>query len=177
MVGKRSISYRGADSNRRNPLNQTDEEEPLLNRRPGDLESHGSYNTNGNNHFNGYTPRRQNGRAKGRPGVFQFQDAARTALADMRREELKKALLHGIDRDALEKYRKTDQDLKCIENKQVRRFYEEQNERLNDWLEVDTVVTAIADDVLESMDPDPDRDGDHEVPGITLSFSLQPWAL
>lgn len=34
--------------------------------------------------------------------------------------------------------------------------------QLNDWLEVDAVVMAVADDVLESMDPDPDGDGHHE---------------
>jgi len=46
--------------------------------------------------------------------------------------------------------------------KGLKAFYEEQNRRLNDWLEVDTIVMAIADDVLESMDPDPDNDGDRE---------------
>lgn len=47
-----------------------------------------------------------------------------------------------------------------MSNKKVRAFYEEQNERLDDILEVDTVVMAIADDVLESMNPqDLDNDG------------------
>lgn len=49
--------------------------------------------------------------------------------------------------------------LKSIENKGVRHFYEEQNEALSDWLEVDSVVRSIADDILESFDPDRDHDG------------------
>ncbi|KAH6895981.1 hypothetical protein B0T10DRAFT_479254 [Thelonectria olida] len=49
-----------------------------------------------------------------------------------------------------------------MNNKKLRAFYKAQNERLNDWLEVDAVVMAIADDALESMNPDPDHDGDLE---------------
>ena len=97
-----------------------------------------------------------------RPRVFKFQEVAMTALEDARREQLKKDLLKGIDREALEKFRKSDDELKAIKNKDVRRFYETQNARLDDWLEVDVVLMAIADDVLESMNPDPDRDGDLE---------------
>lgn len=41
----------------------------------------------------------------------------------------------------------------------MRHFYEEQNEALSDWLEVDSVVRSIADDILESFDPDRDHDG------------------
>jgi hypothetical protein len=50
--------------------------------------------------------------------------------------------------------------LKQIKNKKVRAYYEEQNRRLDDWLEVDMIVMSLADDVLDSMDPqDPDGDG------------------
>jgi len=50
--------------------------------------------------------------------------------------------------------------LKKIENKKVRKFYEAQNERLDDWLEVDSLVKAISDDVVGSFDPqDTDNDG------------------
>lgn len=50
--------------------------------------------------------------------------------------------------------------LKAIKDKKVRKFYETQNERLNDWLEVDTIVRTVADDVMESFDPhDDDNDG------------------
>merc|ERR1719301_418068 len=94
------------------------------------------------------------------PRILRFQDAAWTALEDARRETLKKTILEGIDRSALEKYRKSEEDLKAIDNKKIRAFYEAQNQRLNEWLEVDAVVMAVADDVLESMDPDPDHDGD-----------------
>lgn len=110
----------------------------------------------------GVSYRDSNVSATPRPRVWRFRDAARTALEDKRREELKKALLHGIDRHGLEKYRKSDEDLRAIKSKKVRAFYEDQNQRLNDWLEVDAVVVAIADDVLESMNPDPDHDGDLE---------------
>ncbi|KAF7558760.1 hypothetical protein G7046_g5399 [Stylonectria norvegica] len=101
-------------------------------------------------------------RQRQKPRIFKFQDAARTALEDARRGEIKRALLHGIDSQGLEKFRKSDDDLKAIDNKAVRAFYKTQNERLNDWLEVDAVVMAIADDILESMNPDPDHDGDQE---------------
>ncbi|CAM1511945.1 Fc.00g094580.m01.CDS01 [Cosmosporella sp. VM-42] len=103
-----------------------------------------------------------NTRQRPRPRILAFQDAARTALEDARRGEIKRALMHGIDREGLERFRKSKEDLKAIKNKKVRRFYELQNERLNDWLEVDAVVMAIANDVLESMNPDPDHDGDQE---------------
>ncbi|KXL45449.1 MAG: hypothetical protein FE78DRAFT_70933 [Acidomyces sp. 'richmondensis'] len=106
-----------------------------------------------------------NWRDQPRPKLWRFKDAANTALEDKRREELKKALLHGINRDQLEKFRKSDEELKAIKNKKLRQFYEEQNERLTDWLEVDAIVMAVADDVLESMDPDPDHDGEMERTG------------
>lgn len=51
------------------------------------------------------------------------------------------------------------EQLKSIKNKKVRGFYEEQNNRLDDWLEVDMIVTALADDILDSMHPR-DTDGD-----------------
>ena len=49
--------------------------------------------------------------------------------------------------------------LKNIKNKKVRAFYEAQNDRLDDWLEVDAIVRTVSDDVLETMDPS-DMDGD-----------------
>ena len=106
-----------------------------------------------------------NGDARPRPKVWRFKDAAVTALEDHRREQLKQQLLTGIDREALEKFRKSEEELKEIKNKKVRAFYESQNERLNDWLEVDAIVMAVADDVLDSMDPDPDGDGERERQG------------
>ncbi|PSK57852.1 Metal tolerance protein 9 [Elsinoe australis] len=99
---------------------------------------------------------------KPRPNLFRFRDAAHTALEDSRRDALKKQLLEGVDHQNLEKFRKSDEELKGIENKKVKEFYEQQNDRINDWLEVDTLVMALADDVLDSMDPDHDGDGDQE---------------
>jgi len=75
-----------------------------------------------------------------------------------RRDALKKELRTGMG-DHFEKYRKSDDDLKEIKNKKVRKFYEEQNARLDDWLEVDALVLALSDDVVDSFDPDADRDG------------------
>lgn len=82
----------------------------------------------------------ENGDARPRPKLWgRFKDAANTALEDKRRDDLKKSLLEGIqglDQSHLEKFRKSDEELKAISNKKVRKFYEEQNDRLNDWLEV-----------------------------------------
>jgi hypothetical protein len=41
--------------------------------------------------------------------------------------------------------------------KKIRRFYENQNQRLDDWLEVNAIVKALADDILESFDPRDDN--------------------
>lgn len=134
----------------------------------GDLESGAGYDN-----YEGYREANGNGNARPRvdltngikgpkPGIWRFKDAARTALEDKRREELKNKLLTQINHDELEEFRKSDEELKAIKNKKVRKFYSEQNDRLNDWLEVDAIVMAVADDVLESMDPDPDNDGTRE---------------
>lgn len=89
------------------------------------------------------------GVSRAKPGVWRFKDAARTALEDKRREELKKAICTPINYDKLESFRKSDDELKQIKTKKIRAFYEAQNERLNDWREVDALVMAVADDVLE----------------------------
>ncbi|KAF2868535.1 hypothetical protein BDV95DRAFT_131459 [Massariosphaeria phaeospora] len=90
----------------------------------------------------------------------RFRDAIDATVNQHRAMELKRKLLENMDRNALEKYRKSDDELKAISNKKVRAFYEEQNQRLDDWLEVDMVVMAVADDVLDSMAPrDLDNDG------------------
>ncbi|KAK5017338.1 cation efflux family-domain-containing protein [Cryomyces antarcticus] len=102
---------------------------------------------------------------KPRHRIPRFRDIANIAIADRRKEDLKKQLKEGVDRDGLEKYRKSDEQLKEIKNKKVRKFYETQNERLNVWLEIDSLVMAMADDVLDSMNPDADHDGVHERSG------------
>ena len=68
---------------------------------------------------------------------------------------MKKALLDVVDVGGLDRRRVGRDELDEIKNKGVRRFYEEQNERLNDWVEVDTLVMVVVDDVIDSMNPDP----------------------
>lgn len=97
-----------------------------------------------------------------KPSLYKFRDAARTALEDARREALKTQLLQNLDSTTLEHHRTPPANLACIKNKKIRAYYEAQNQRLNDYIEVDAVIKAIADDVLESMNPDPDHDGDQE---------------
>ncbi|PSN59916.1 hypothetical protein BS50DRAFT_222252 [Corynespora cassiicola Philippines] len=89
----------------------------------------------------------------------RFRDAIETTVQKSRAQEMKKLLLESVDHKGLEKFRKSDGELKKMQNKRLRHFYEEQNRRLDDWLEVDMVVMALADDVLDSMGP---RDLDHD---------------
>lgn len=156
MVGKREL-VRGASSFNANgnaKAHQHSQRDDIRPTSSDDLESGLHEYANGNG--------TANGDARPRPKIWRFKDAATTALEDRRREQLKEALLENVDREGLEKFRKSDEELKTIKNKKVRAFYEAQNERLNDWLEVDAIVMAVADDVLESMDPDPDHDGIRE---------------
>lgn len=78
---------------------------------------------------------------------------------------MKEELQSGVDRDEFERYRKDEDEIKAIDNKKIRKFYEEQNDRLNDWLEVDTIVKAMADVIFDSMNPDADHDGVREREG------------
>lgn len=105
----------------------------------GDLESgtgyetyHDEVNANGNNNARP-RPNILDGKAP-KPGIWRFRDAARTALEDERREDLKNKLLTHINHDELERFRKSDEELKEMKKKEVRKFYEAQNERLNDWV-------------------------------------------
>ena len=148
MVGKRSGSTTSDDRKNYSSTSRSSSSQ-------NDIESGGHARSNG----------QSNGDARPRPDLWRFKDAATTALADARREELKKALLSGVDRKGLEKFRKSDDELKQIKKKNVRKFYEAQNARLNDWLELDAIVMHVADDALESMDPDPDHDGFRERTG------------
>lgn len=90
----------------------------------------------------------------------RFRDAIEQTMHVNRAADMKRKLIDNVDHDALEVYRKSDESLKCIKNKKVRQFYEEQNNRLDDWLEVDMVVSSLADDIVDSMHPrDTDNDG------------------
>jgi hypothetical protein len=55
--------------------------------------------------------------------------------------------------------------LKDIKDKKIRKFYEDQNARLNDWLEIDSVVISMAGGIIDSMNPDADHDGVREAGG------------
>jgi cation diffusion facilitator family transporter len=114
--------------------------------------------------------------SRNKPNMFRFKDAARTALHDHNREELKNKILGGVqDVGNIEEYRKSDDDLKDMKNKKVRKFYEEQNARLDDWAEVDALVMALADDVLDSMNPDADGDGRAERSGGLQNMNGDIW--
>ena len=96
----------------------------------------------------------------------RFRDAVNVAIKNTFHQELKQKLKEGVDHNGLEKYRKSVTALETIKNKKTRQFYEQQNERLNDWLEVDAIVSSMADDVLDSMNvQDADGDGIPEMGG------------
>ncbi|EME47472.1 hypothetical protein DOTSEDRAFT_41866 [Dothistroma septosporum NZE10] len=167
MVGKRAINTKEREQPPRTHTgNGQAVSSASKNSARDDLESGLGHPSNGSANGNASKddarPRPDAVKQRLKPDVWRFKDAAKTALEDRRREELKNTLLESVDRNELEQFRKSDEELKEIENKKVRKFYEEQNDRLNDWLEVDAIVMAVADDVLESMDPDPDNDGDQE---------------
>jgi len=99
----------------------------------------------------------------------KFRDVVNLATHNNFHAELKRKLKEGVDRDEFEKCRKSQAELKEIKSKKIRQFYEGQNERLNDWLEVDALVMSMADDVLDSMNPqDHDGDGVAEVGGALM---------
>ncbi|KAI8940777.1 hypothetical protein NX059_002043 [Plenodomus lindquistii] len=90
----------------------------------------------------------------------RFRDAIEHTMHQNRAADMKRKLIHNVDHEELEIYRKSDESLKCIKDKKVRQFYEEQNSRIDDWLEVDMVVSSLADDIVDSMHPrDTDNDG------------------
>lgn len=90
-----------------------------------------------------------------------FKDARHLAIAEHRRNDLKQRVLDGMKGFSSweEKHRKSDAELKAIKKKKIRKHYESQNETLDSWVEVDALVMAVADDVIDSMNPDADRDG------------------
>lgn len=90
----------------------------------------------------------------------RFRDAIDQTIKDNRGSHMKQKLIDSVDHDYLDIYWKSDESLKTIRNKKVRQFYEEQNERITDWREVDMVVSSLADDIVDSMNPrDTDNDG------------------
>lgn len=135
--------------------------------------THDSYNSRWNGNAN---PRRQTRFAS----LSQYRDDTLASEAEKRRRELKNKILAGVWDFNVERYRKTDEDLQSIKNKHVRAFYEAQNQKLNDWAEVDSLVCSLADDVVDSMDPDANRDGvvDRDTPLLYTGNDLEaylPW--
>lgn len=84
-----------------------------------------------------------------------FKDSKALLAAEHRRADLKRRVLDGMRGFSLEELdrqtRKSDAELKRFRNKKVRRFYRAQNETLDAWLEVDALVYAVADDIIDSM--------------------------
>ena len=108
----------------------------------------------------------------------RFRDIANLAVQNHFHSELKRKLREGVDHDALEKYRMPLDDIHKIKKKKIRTFYESQNDRLNDWLEVDALVMSMADDVLDSMNPvDTDGDGVAEEGGKLMDNKGDIWTL
>ncbi|KAH3906722.1 hypothetical protein HBI56_228880 [Parastagonospora nodorum] len=108
----------------------------------------------------------------------RFRDAIKQTMYSTRASDMKKKLIDNVDHTMLEHFRKSDTSLECIPNKKLRAFYEEQNRRLDDWLEVDMVVSSLADDIVDSMHPlDTDGDGVAEDRGPlgTSGESLEPF--
>lgn len=89
----------------------------------------------------------------------RFQDVVHSVIEDGRRVKMKKQLLEGMESNFMEGYRKTSAELDEIKDKKIRKFYETQNSKLDDWLEVDMIVRYVADDIIDSFDPG-DEDGD-----------------
>ena len=94
-----------------------------------------------------------------KPRLLRFKDVASSLIEDQRRQEIKKLLVEGIVAEDWNKYRKSKEDIKAIRNKKIRQFYQDQNVRLNDWLEVDSLVETLAGGIFDSFNPDRDRDG------------------
>jgi len=122
----------------------------------------GNGHTNGG-HANGKLDHRReygiSSKPRNKPANLRFRDATNKIIDDRRREEIKNKLIEEVDREQFEEFRKSGEFIKGVKSKKLRRFYEKQNEALNDWLEVDTAVRFIADDIFESFDPDHDHDG------------------
>jgi hypothetical protein len=97
------------------------------------------------------------------------------AEAECRRERIKDQILAGVKDFNVEQFRKSDKELDLIKDKRVREYYEAQNQKLNDWAEVDRLVWSLADDVVDSTNPDADRDGilDRDTPLYLTGYDVE----
>ena len=63
-----------------------------------------------------------------------WQRATQTAIRNKHRFEISRKL-QSFKVEDFEKHRKSDEEIKQIKDKKIKKYYQEQNRRLNDWLE------------------------------------------
>jgi hypothetical protein len=69
--------------------------------------------TSGSGNANGHDKNAsKNGSIKKQPIGLRFQDVSNKILEDQRREDIKNLLIDGMDRDVLERYRKTPDEVR-----------------------------------------------------------------
>ena len=68
-----------------------------------------------------------------------WQRAIKSAMRSKHRYEISRKLKEFKLED-FEKHRRSDDEIKEIKDKKVRKYYEEQNRRLNDWLEGELIA-------------------------------------
>ncbi|KAN0091983.1 hypothetical protein V8E51_017830 [Hyaloscypha variabilis] len=74
-----------------------------------------------------------------------------------------------MSRADLNRIEGTASELKNTKNETLHKIYARQNERLDDWMEVNAIVKALSDDILESFDPrDDNGDGIAEGSGALM---------
>ncbi|KAL9620839.1 MAG: hypothetical protein Q9160_004620 [Pyrenula sp. 1 TL-2023] len=98
-------------------------------------------------------------------GGPRFKDVVNLAVSDKKKADITGKLKAGLEQQEFEKYYTPQEKLDKIKNKKIRRFYECQNEVVDDWIEIDTLVLSLADNIVGSMDPDADHDGVRERSG------------
>lgn len=86
--------------------------------------------------------------------------AAQAAIRNRHRLQISERL-QSFDTSQFDDFHMSKENLDAIKSKKVKRFYVEQNQRLEDWFEVDAVVTALAEDVLRSFEPQGGWQFDH----------------
>ena len=113
-----------------------DEQIPLLiddeERNEVDYSKNGNFQ--GNGMANGDNPKGSTG--YGTVKQHQSTAAAGSAVRNRHRHEISEKL-RTFDVDDFEKYRRPEQEIKDCKSKIMKAFLEDQNEKLNDWLEVD----------------------------------------
>lgn len=88
-----------------------------------------------------------------------FKDVVHEAIGRESTHQLKKQLIDSIDIEEFKKYKKSDEELKQLKDKKIKAYYERLNQRVDEYIEVDTIVEAMAEQIIDSMNPDIDHDG------------------